>query len=38
MNKPKHVIDQKFHAILFFVNVKWTPKDKIYNNNVISNF
>jgi hypothetical protein len=35
MNIPKHVIDNKIHAIFLKKNVKWTPKDKIHNNHVI---
>jgi hypothetical protein len=36
MNIPKHVIDKKksMQKIKKF-NVKWTPKDNIYNNHVI---
>jgi hypothetical protein len=35
MNFLKHVIDEKIHAKHKKFNVKWTTKDKIYNNHVI---
>jgi hypothetical protein len=38
MNIPKHVIDQKIHTKINFFDVKWTPKDKIYDNHVNSIF
>jgi hypothetical protein len=35
MNIPKHVIDKKkLMQKIFKNNVKWTTKDKIYNNHV----
>jgi hypothetical protein len=38
MNILKHVIDKKSMQKTKKINVKWTLKDKIYNNNVIQNF
>jgi hypothetical protein len=35
MNIFKHVIKKKIHDFLKKINVKWTLKDKIYNNHVI---
>jgi hypothetical protein len=32
MNIPKHAINNKIHGK---DNVKWTIKDKIYNNHII---
>jgi len=35
MNIPKVVIDQKSMQKILKINVKWTPKDKIYNIHII---